>query len=124
MLGFGAISSRGISGSPYSLISVPVSLAASASFLTFAGSADTGLYIPMTASAAAITFSGSAPGVWLQAISSAPVTALTFGGSPRLLLAGKPFVFRMISQPTTFRATRDRTSFKMIARPYTFRGYR
>lgn len=122
MLGFGPISSRGISGSPFGLISIPLSLAASASFLTFGGQSFTGTVL--RASGVAVTFSGTAPGVWFQDMASVAVNALTFGGQPRLLLAGKPFIFRMISQPYTFRAAREPASFKMIARPYTFRGYR
>jgi hypothetical protein len=121
MLGLGGISSRGISGSPFSLVAIPLSLAASASFLTFGGQAFTGTVL--RASGVAITFSGSAPGVWLQDI-GAIGNAIEFGGQPRLLLAGKPFIFRMIAQPLTFSSARDTYTFKMIARPYTFRGYR
>lgn len=121
MLGFGPISSRSISGSPFSLVSVTVSLAASASFLTFGGQAFSGT--PLRASGVAITFSGTAPGVWLQDIAATGL-AIEFGGIPRLLLAGRPFRFRMIAQPYTFTAARNAYSFKMIARPYSFRGYR
>ena len=122
MLGFGPISSRSISGSPFGLISVSVSLAATGAFLTFGGNAFTGQVL--RASGAAITISGTAPGVWLQNMASVAVDALSFGGTPRLLLAGKPFKFRMIAQPFTFTAARNSYSFKMIARPYSFRGYR
>jgi hypothetical protein len=123
MLGFGPISSRSISGSPFRLVSVPLYMAASGSLLSLSGSMDGAYYIVMQASGPLLSLSGSAPGVWLQDM-SASGTLLRLGGLPRLLLAGKPFKFKMIAQPYVFRATRSSYDFKMIARPYKFRGYR
>jgi hypothetical protein len=123
MLGFGAISSRGISGSPFSLVTVPLLMTASGSFITFGGSGVAGVFLPMTANSSFLTFGGSAQPSWTQTI-SASGSFLTFGGTAHLTLAGKAFRVRMIAEPFVVRKPFDKFTIKMVAAPYKIRGYR
>lgn len=146
MLGFGPISSRSISGSPFSLIAIPMTMAATGAIVTLGGTANGNNYLTMAASGPIVTFGGTADPLvavfremaasgpivtigglavptWTQAMSATgAIVELT--GRPVLLIAGKPFVVRMISEPFRVRESTENYRVKMVAAPYLVRRVR
>lgn len=143
MLGLSPISSRSISGGATSLIAVPMTLAASGVLVTLGGSALGGNYLDLTASGAFVSLSGTAVPLvgylnameaqgpiltvgglavptWTQQI-AASGNVVHFTGRPRLFVAGKPIVVRMISEPFRVREATEHYGVKMIHARYQVR---
>lgn len=120
MLGFGPISSRSISGSPFSLIAVTMAISATGA-ITFDGTADTKLYQNIAATGS-ITFGGAA--TWYCYYNQIATGGITFSGSALLRVIGRPFVFTAIPERLTFTGNADRYTFAARADNYTFRGMR
>lgn len=143
MLGFGALSSRSISGSPLSLIAVPMTLTASGVLVTLGGSALGGNYLNLSASGTFASLSGTAVPLvgylnvmeaqgpiltvgglavptWTQRI-AASGNVIHFTGRPRLFVAGKPIVVRMISEPFRVREATEHYEIKAIHARYQVR---
>lgn len=120
MFGFGPISSTSISGSPFKLIAVPLSIAAVISF-EFGGTPTSGVISRMSASVG-MAFGITARLFVSQAISG--TMTITFGGTSNLRLAGKPIVISAISQSFTLRAPPDSYTLKATSEHFTIRGVR
>lgn len=120
MLGFGPISSRSISGGPFSLVAVPAALIA-ATTVTFAVDGRAGLYLPAAATFG-LAFDVSAPLSTLQAISGS--SSITFGGSFNLRVAGKPIIISAVPISFTVRAPPESYTLKAMSEQFTVRGVR
>lgn len=120
MLGFSPISSRAISGSPFSLVATTALLAGSAS-LTFTASATWGARVRMAGSAS-LSFAVSGTWTTLNAMSGA--TSISFTGAGLLKLAGRPIVFYAVPDRHSFIATAERPTFTARPDNFTFRGMR
>lgn len=121
MLGFGSISSRSISGSPFQLITVTAALSATVS-LTFGVVGTSGLVTPMSGSIAGLSFAVPATMVVDQAISA--TIAFSFDSSPTLRVAGKPIRINALPQSFTLRATQQSYTLKALPQSFTVRGSR
>lgn len=120
MLGFSPVSSRPISGSPFSLILVLSAITATGA-LTFSGSARWGAFLNAHATGRLI-FSGS--GRWSSRNALSSTGTLTFNGSGLLQVAGKPIVFYAVPERLSFVSTSERLTFNARPDNFTFRGMR
>lgn len=120
MLGFGALSSRAISGAPWQLLTVSVSMAASGTFLSIGGSANAGAYIPMEAAGTFVRLTGTAIPVWTQDIGAAGAF-LTIAGLAKLYLAGKPYRISQRADSYTIRKPLEAYRVKQPTISYTIR---
>lgn len=120
MLGLYPIGSRAISDGPFSLVRVPLEMAAAVSF-SFSIAARIGAFIPMSASVS-LTFNGTPTLFVEQAISAA--ISFAFSGTPTLFIAGKPIKLAAIPQSYNLRAARETYSAKALPSSHTIRGAR
>lgn len=120
MLGFGPISSRSISGGPFSLVLVSMAMTATGT-MTFAGSANWGAFMRASATGG-LTFGGSAR--WSSYNFVSATGELTFSGSARLLLLGRPIVFYAVPDRVEFTGIGERLTFNVRPDNITFRGMR
>jgi hypothetical protein len=120
MLGLYPIGSRAISGGPFSLVRVPLEMAAAVSF-AFSITGRLGAFIPMAASIG-VTFNGS-PTLYVEQAISATVS-FAFSGTPTLHIAGKPIQLAAIPQSYNLRAARESYSAKALPSSHTIRGAR
>jgi hypothetical protein len=120
MLGFGPISSRPISGSPFGLIAVPLAMTATVA-VSFGITARAGVFSQMRATAQ-IVFGGSAFLSVNQAIHG--TASITFGGSPTLRVAGKPIIINAVPISFTLRAPPQSYTLKAVSEQFTVRDSR
>lgn len=119
MLGAGAISSRAISGSPFSLIAVPGILGTAALALTFSVTLTPGQYFNTSASLG-LSFGVNASAYVRQAAAvSIPVT-FTFSGQIRNY--GKPIILSAMPQSFDLRAMPDSFDITALPESFTLRG--
>lgn len=122
MLGLAPLSTRSISGGPFSLVAVALQAAASGALITISGTAQPGAYIPIRATGSALAFGGTAAIHWTQTIAgTGPV--ITFGGDALLRLAGKPLKITALRDSFRITAQSDRLILSTLAQPYSMKGY-
>jgi hypothetical protein len=120
MLGLGPISSRSISGSPFSLIGY-TALIAGAATITFSLSAAWGARLH-AAGTARLTFTPTA--IWSSLNATSGTATLTFTGEALLRLAGQPIIFYAQPERMIFFGQSESMSFTARADNYNFKGMR
>lgn len=120
MLGFSPVSSRAISGSPFSLVQVTASLVGAAS-IVFTATARIGVIVHPRGQAS-ITFGASVEMIVLQTLAGS--ASIVFAGSAILRVAGKPIILRAVPASYDIRANLERFGVKAIPQSFETRGAR
>lgn len=118
MLGLYPIGSRAISSGPFSLTAIPEQMSAAPSF-AFGITARAGAIVPLSAS---LALSFAVNGNWIVHQALSATLSISFDGSPRLFVAGKPIILSAVPQSYTLRASQVSYTLKALPESFTIRG--